>query len=120
MEAYLKHRQALLRKDRRRKDSLPKPPSYPVTSPSSSPVASFNVLTFADCFDAKLAELSSSFEQTLDSLSSLLLSKIALLQAPSEQTMSTRMPFNASLSAPQAVLVLCPSPGLDLPLLNQG
>ena len=53
----VKHRQTLLRKDRRRKDSLPKPPSSPVISPSPSPVASFNVSTVDDRFDAKLGEL---------------------------------------------------------------
>ena len=34
--------------------------------------------------------------------------------------MSARLPSNASLSAPQAVPVLCPSPRLDLPPLNPG
>ena len=41
MESYLKHRQALLRKDHHRKDSLFKPPSSPVTSPSPSPAGFF-------------------------------------------------------------------------------
>ena len=119
MEAYIKHRLVLLCKERRRKDSLPKPPSSPVPSPSPSTAASFPVPIIDDRFDAKLAELSSSFEQKLDSLSSLL-SKFASLQAPSERSMSARMPSNEFLSAPQAVPVLSPSPGLDMPSLNPG
>ena len=102
MEVYIKHRVVLLRKERRRKDSLPKPPSSPVTSPSPSPAASLPVPIIDNRFDAKLAELSSSFEQKLDSLSSLLLSEFASLQAPSERSMSATMPSNEFLSAPQA------------------
>ena len=86
-EAYLKHKQVLLHKDCRRKDSLPQPPSSPMSSPSPSPVSSFNVASVDDRIDAKLVALSSSFDQKLDSLSPLLLSRISLLQAPSEPSM---------------------------------
>ena len=99
-----------------RKDSLLKPPS----SPAPSQAASLTVAGVDDRIDAKLAALSSSFEQKLDSLSSLLLSRISLLQAPSEPSMSARMPTNPSVSAPQSVSVRSPSPGLDLPPLNPG
>ena len=84
MEAYVKHRHLLLRKDRRRKDSLPKPPSSLVASPSPSQPVSLSVLGVDDRNDAKLAVLSSSFDQKLESLPSILLNKISLLQALSE------------------------------------
>ena len=82
MEAYVKHRQLLLRKDRRWKDSLPKPPSSPVTSPSPSQPTSLSVAGVDDRIDAKLAALSTSFDQMSDSLATVLLSRIAMLQAP--------------------------------------
>ena len=100
MEAYVKHRQLLLRKDRRWKDSLPKPPSSPVTSSLPSQPASLTVSGVDDRIDAKLAVLSSSFDQKLESLTSLLMSKFSMLQAPSEQSMSARMSTNPSSAAP--------------------
>ena len=106
MEAYLRHRLSLLLKDHCRKDSLPKPPSSPVPSPSPSSATSGNVSNVDDRFDAKLAALSVSFEHKLDALSSLILSKIASLHAPLEQNMSARMPTN----------VFCSSPGSTGPL----
>ena len=116
MEAYVKHRRLLLHKDKRRKDSLPKPPSSPV--PSSAPSQPIPLSAFVnDRIGNKLAALSSSFGQKLESLTSVLLSKILLLQAPTESHMSARM-SNPSSTAPPAVPALCPSPGLDLPPLN--
>ena len=115
MEAYVKHPQLLLHKDRRRKDSLPKPPSSPVTSSSPSQPASLSVAGVDDRIDAKLAALSTSFDQKLELLTSILLSRISMLQAPSEHSVSARMSTNPSSTAPQVVPVHCPSPGLDLP-----
>ena len=117
MEACEKHRQLLLRKDRRRKDSLPKPSSSPVTSPSPSQPFSLSASGVDDHIDTKLAVLSTSFDQKLESLTSILLNKISLLQDPSEHHMSARM-SNPSSAASPAVPVLCPSPGLDLPPPN--
>ena len=68
MEVCVKHRQLLLCKDRHPKDSLPKPPSSPVTSPSPSQPASLTVAGVEDRIDAKLAALSSSFDQKLASI----------------------------------------------------
>ena len=88
MEAYVKHRQLLLHKDRCRKDSLPKPPYSPVTSPSPLQPASLSIVGVDGHIDAKLAVLSSSFDQKLELLNSIVLNKISLLQAPSEHTVS--------------------------------
>ena len=118
MEAYVKHRQLLLRKDRCRKDSLPKPPSSPMTSPSHSQPTPLSAAGVDDRIDAKLAALSTSFNQKLDSLTSVLLARIAMSQAPSELSVSARMSNNLSSTAPQAVPIRCPSPGLDLPPLK--
>ena len=99
MEAYIKYRLSLSRKDRRRKDSLPKPPSSPLSSPSTSSTTPGIVSADELSDDAKLAALSASFENKLDTLSSLFLSQIVSLQAPSERDMPDRMP-NLSFSAP--------------------
>ena len=113
MEAYVKHQQLPLCKDCRQKDFLPEPPSSPMTSPSPSQPASLSVAGVDDRIDAKLAVLSTSFDQKLKSFTSILLSRIAMLQAPSELSVSDRM-SNNPFAAAQVVLVHCPSPGLDL------
>ena len=118
MEAYIKHCLTLSHKDCRRKDSLPRPPSSPMSSPFTS-FATPGIVSTDDRFGDKLAALSASFQNELDALSYLFLPKFASLQAPSEHDMSARMP-NLSFSAPRAVPVLSPSPGLDLPPLNPG
>ena len=65
MEAYVKSRQLLLCKDRRRKEYLPKPPSSPMISLSPSQPFSLSASGVDDCIDHKLTALSTSFDQKL-------------------------------------------------------
>ena len=76
MEAYVKHRQLLLRKDRRRKDSLPKPPPSLVPSPLPSQHISLSAYDVDDRIGTKLAALSASFDQKLESLTLVLLNRL--------------------------------------------
>ena len=117
MKAYIKHCKLLLRKDKRGKDSLPKPPS----SPGPSPLPSQPLILTASNFDSRInnqiAELSLSFDQKLESLTNVLLSKISLLQ-PSVQSRCQLGCLNISSAAPPVVPVRCPSSGLDTPPLK--
>ena len=110
-EASIKHRKLLVRKDKRGKDSLPKPPS----SPGPSPLPSQPLILTASDFDSRIsnqiAELSLSFDQKLESVTNVLLSKISLLQ-PSVQSRCQLGCLNISSAAPPVVPVRCPSSGL--------
>ena len=112
MEAYVKHKLFLL-KDKRRKDSLPKSRSSPGPSPTPSQPPSLTVTDVDNRIGSQLAKLSASFDQKLESLTSVLLTKILLLQPPIEHSMSARM-FDVPSTASLAVPVLCPSPRLDV------
>ena len=65
MEAYVKHRKLFAHKDKRKKDSLPKPPSSPGLSPTPSQPLSLTVTDIDNRISSQLAELSSSFDQKL-------------------------------------------------------
>ena len=65
MEAYVRHRQLLLRKDRRRKHSLRKPPSSPVPFPSPSQPISLSASGVDDRIHTEFVALSASFDQKL-------------------------------------------------------
>ena len=99
MEAYVKHCKLILRKDKRRKDCLPNPPSSLGPSPSPSQPPSVTVTDAHNCSGSQLAELSASFDQNLESLTSVLLTKISLLQPTIEHSTSARM-FNVPSTAP--------------------
>ena len=91
MEAYIKHRKLLVRKDKRCKDSLPKPPSSPGPSPSPSQLLTLTASDVDTLISNQIAELSSSFDQKLESLTNVLLSKISLLQPSVQSSMSARL-----------------------------
>ena len=66
MEAYVKHRKLPIRKDKQRKDSLPKPPSSPGPSPLPSQPLTLTVTDIDNRISSQLAELSSSFDKSLN------------------------------------------------------
>ena len=74
MEAYVKHRKSLISKDKKGKDSLPKPPPSPGPVQSTPPSVTLSVSDVDNRISSQLSEMSASFDRKLEALQALLLS----------------------------------------------
>ena len=73
MEAYVKHRRSLLSKDKKGKDSLPKPPFSPGPIYPPSPPVTLSLSDIDDRISSRITALSDSFERRLETLTNVLL-----------------------------------------------
>ena len=80
MEAYVRHRKSLVSKDKRGKESLPKPPSFlgPVQPPSPSVTLSISDVDVH--INNQLTEFSASFDRNLAALRAVILNSFSSMQ----------------------------------------
>ena len=97
MEAYVKHRKSLVSKDKKGKDSLPKPRSSPGPVQSSSPSVSLSVSNVDSRISSRLSEISTSFDHKLEALQAFLMSNISSMRSLDPVSMSARLSPNVLL-----------------------
>ena len=114
MEAYVKHGKSLVSKDKKGKDSLHKPPSFPGPVQSSSPSVTLSVSDVDNRISSQLTEIFVSFDRKLEALQTLLLSNFSSMQNLDPVSMSARLSHNVSFPAQLEVPVPGPSYGLEV------
>ena len=118
IEAYVKLRNSPVSKDKRGKESLPKPPSSQGPIQPSSPSVNFSVSGVDDRISSQLTEFSASFDHKLAALQAVIMNSFSSLQTLDLSSMSARMSNVHSFAAPLELPVPGLSHGLDPSLLN--
>ena len=114
MEAYLKRRKSVVSKDKKGKDSLPRPPSPPGPVQSTPPPAPLPVSYVDIRIGSQLSEMSASFDRKLEALQALILRNFSSVQFHGNVSMSARLPQSHSFTAPPEVPVPGPTHGPEV------
>ena len=118
MEAYVKHRKSLISKDRKGKDSLPKPPSFWGPVLPSPPSVTLSVSDVDNRVSSQLTEISASSNRKIEAFQAFFISSFSSMQNLDPVSMSARLSHNHSFAAPSEVTVPSPSHGPEASCQN--